>query len=662
MLTPEYLKNAPDNVVKLVEEMELKTIKDISRRIAKNMELTATADYQIEMLYRMGYSIKDIEANIAKEMGIASEELEKILLDASRESYKNDQRIYRDGGKYLPTLSDNKPLQSFIKATAKQTKDTFKNFTKTIGIVTSHGPVKLTDFYRDTLNSAVLQVGAGVIDHNTAIKNAVITLGNSGIRVIEYKSGTTRQIESATRTAVLTGLRQITGHMSIANADMMDQDLMEITAHWGARPEHAEWQGKIVSRSGNPNYLSLDDIGYGEVTGFQGANCRHDWFPFFEGVSKRNYTDDELRNFDPPDIEYDGKTYTYYEATQRQRQIERQIRNSKRKIAGYEGAGLEDELIAEKVRLRRLNNEYNNFSNAAGIRPKRERMYTYKESNKTKIVPKKVTTPNVKGLTKPIRPKASDFGDDYEGLTKARLKYREERDKYRQEIDKVIKANLEKPRQYKTVDDVEKWAKERGYIVDTESLKHMDARAFDDYIKITDELMEKYPMVKARYEKHYDLKYHLRYVSRENGGHFLADASSGFDFGDSFTNYELVQKMMLESMTSGAELMSDGTKTAGDMIMGDGTINNLYRHEFGHLLKNAISDRFYRKDNFKDLDVHTSVAFDRDIIKTLYGKEGMSSYATTNSSELFAEAFAEYESGSNTPFAKAFGELLKRWL
>ena len=83
------------------------------------------------------------------------------------------------------------------------------------------------------------------------------------------------------------------GKMQLARAKELEWDLMELTAHSGARPEHATWQGKIVSLSGKTGYLSLDDIGYGEVTGFKGVNCRHDWRPYYRG-SSRTYTDKEL--------------------------------------------------------------------------------------------------------------------------------------------------------------------------------------------------------------------------------------------------------------------------------------------------------------------------------------------------------------------------------
>ena len=378
MLTPEYLKDLPKNVIRIMQQLEDDIIADIARRISENLKLTATAEYQIEILTRMGYDIEEIKKKIAKRMDIATEELEKILYEASELSYENDQRLYRKGGKILPSLDENPAMQRFIEVTIEQTKGQFKNFTNTTGFVDG-GKFKLLDnFYRDTLDYAVFQLGSGAFDHNTVLKQAVKKLGDSGLRTIHYESGRVYHIESATRMCVMTAISQITGYMSLANAKMLGQDLMEITAHAGARPSHAEWQGQIVSLSGRQGYLSLSDIGYGEPDGFKGVNCRHDWYPFFEGISEPAYTKEQLENIDPPPFEFEGKIYTFYEANQKQRQIERRMRETKRKIIAYESAGLDEDAKAAKVRLRRQQELYRNFSKAAGLRPKYERTYVYK--------------------------------------------------------------------------------------------------------------------------------------------------------------------------------------------------------------------------------------------------------------------------------------------
>ena len=106
---------------------------------------------------------------------------------------------------------------------------------------------------------------------------------------------------------------------------------MELTAHGGARPEHANWQGKIVSLSGQRGYLSKKDIGYGTATGFKGINCRHDWYPYYKD-SARSYTQEELNKWKNEKVEYNGKKISMYEATQKQRYFERNIRQDKRNL------------------------------------------------------------------------------------------------------------------------------------------------------------------------------------------------------------------------------------------------------------------------------------------------------------------------------------------
>ena len=143
-------------------------------------------------------------------------------------------------------------------------------------------------------------------------------------------------IESAVRMNIITGVNQTCGKLQELRADEMKCDLMEITAHSGARPEHASWQGKIVSRSGKKGYLSLKDIGYGTVTGFKGVNCRHDWYPYYPGSSK-TYTQEQLNDLNNEKVIYNGKEYSKYDATQLQRSMERRIRADKKELAGLQG-------------------------------------------------------------------------------------------------------------------------------------------------------------------------------------------------------------------------------------------------------------------------------------------------------------------------------------
>ncbi len=372
MLTPEYIASMPLEIQGLFLEMEDQILEDIARRINKGVKLTATADYQVDLLNRMGYNVDDITRELSKTTALSQQKIERLLTESTYLSHSNDQLIYKAGGKVLTDLD---PLMKrLLLVQIQNAQGDLKNLTRTMGIATGSGFKDITSFYRDAVNIASVKLKSGAFTYDQVIKQAVKELADSGLRTINYKSGYSSHLDVAVRRNILTASSQITGLISERNADLMGQDLMEISSHMGARPSHSEWQGEIVSRSGDSKgYLTLDDIGYDDVTGFKGINCRHDWFPYFEGISVRG-----TKAEDPPPFKYNGKDYDAYTATQYQRKIERDMRTSRREINVYKGAGLSQAEKESRIKLRRQREHYKDFSNEAGIRPKFERTQVYK--------------------------------------------------------------------------------------------------------------------------------------------------------------------------------------------------------------------------------------------------------------------------------------------
>ncbi len=95
-----------------------------------------------------------------------------------------------------------------------------------------------------------MDITSGAFSYQDAVRSAVKSLSKAGIDAIIYPSGHTDKMDVAVRRAVLTGVNQTAARMQIARADEMECDLVETTAHMGARPEHMDWQGRILSRSG----------------------------------------------------------------------------------------------------------------------------------------------------------------------------------------------------------------------------------------------------------------------------------------------------------------------------------------------------------------------------------------------------------------------------
>ena len=158
------------------------------------------------------------------------------------------------------------------------------------------------------------------------------------------------------------------------NADKLGTDKFEVSWHGTARPEHQEWQGKVYTKEQLASVCGL-----GSVTGLLGANCRHTYFPFIEGVSERIYTDEQLRAMNERENEpkyYNGKPYTSYEATQRQRYLETSMRAQRQKIKLLEEAGAdEQDITLAKCKYRRLSQEYTAFSKQMGLPQERDRIY-----------------------------------------------------------------------------------------------------------------------------------------------------------------------------------------------------------------------------------------------------------------------------------------------
>lgn len=383
-LTPEQLAEIPVRLEKLTRSFEETVLADISRRIAKAGTVTDTAEWQLIRLKEMGYANDFIEKALEDYTQKSDEEICRLFFDAGQCSDDFYGSVYSQAGKPFTPLAENAYMQQLIEVGIVQTENELKNFTRSMGFriknpdgTTSFKPIAKT--YQDALDLAQMQVSTGVFDYNTAIRNAVRTLTDSGLRFVDYETGHVNHADVAVRRAVLTGVSQLTGKISENNAAELDTDIVEVTAHAGARPDHAEWQGRWYSLSGkSKKYPSLVEVtGYGTGAGLKGWNCRHDMYPVIEGISVPSYTEEDLRNIDPPPIEYDGKTYTYYECTQRQRRIETAIRKTKREITGAKASGDEDMFTAKSVLLRRQREEYEKFSEAVGLLTQKERTQVY---------------------------------------------------------------------------------------------------------------------------------------------------------------------------------------------------------------------------------------------------------------------------------------------
>ena len=371
--TPERLDVLPEELAELFRGLEDTLLNEICSRLALKDQLNEVTVQATRALRSHGVDTKDIEKAIRKTSGISEKKLNKLFDDVIARNQKYYTDVIDMAGLTQPeTLVD----ASVIAAIRAQTLDEFHNITASMGFLVDKGRTMLrpAKAYQWALDSAALQIQTGAISYNQAIKPAVQQLAESGIKTVNYESGHVDQIDVAVRRAVMTGVNQICDQYTNQSAEYLQTRYFEISAHSGARDKpghspwssHKDWQGKVYyqSENGEPDPLGLyDDLvattGYGYVDGLTGANCRHHKYPFIPGVSERTYTDDQLKHIDDGlGCEFQGKKYSAYEATQMQRRTERTIRKLKRKKAGCNAAGLENDERAANICIQSLNRQY----------------------------------------------------------------------------------------------------------------------------------------------------------------------------------------------------------------------------------------------------------------------------------------------------------------
>lgn len=334
MLPPEYYDDLADNVVRLFQPVITDILEDMARRIVKMGEVTSTAKWQMERLEALGASQEYILQQMERLTGQTQGEIRGLFAQACVDTTEYDNRIYRAVGLTPQSLQESEFLRQIAATGLERTENTFFNLTQT----TAQTATKQLE---NALDRAYLQLVTGAFDYKQVITWAVKDLARQNIGAITYPSGHVDSLDVVVRRAIITGVSQTAGELSLSNARAMGCDLMELTAHAGARPTHAVWQGQLVSLSGRIGYLSLSDIGYGTVTGFKGTNCRHDWHPYFEELSKEAYSRLKLQEYANKVVYFSGKKLSYYDATQKQRYLERQIRRWKREYLALRAGGLD---------------------------------------------------------------------------------------------------------------------------------------------------------------------------------------------------------------------------------------------------------------------------------------------------------------------------------
>lgn len=410
MLKPEYLQRVPEGMIKLYAQAEADILADMARRISTYDYWIPAVEHQAKMLEEAGMVREEILARLKTLTGRTDRELRQLMQEAGGVALKSDDAVYRRQGLNPPPVSASEDLQKILQAGYEKTSGAFRNLTLTTARTAAHQ-------FEQALDRAYMQITLGGMDSGTAIRSTIKQLSAEGVGAIRYPTGRTDTIEAAVRRAVVTGVNQTALRLQDARADEMGADLVEVSAHAGARPSHAQWQGGIYSRSGKsrkyPDFVKT--TGYGTGAGLGGWNCSHSFCPWFEGMS-RTYDKALLKEYQAKDYEYNGVRMTEYEALQEQRKIERNIRRWKREQNALQAAGLDSSEAS--ARITEWNRRQKDFLEQTGLKADGTRVVvgkTVEKQGKNSII----KSGAVSGARNPSSKEAREHAERYYGLVRS---------------------------------------------------------------------------------------------------------------------------------------------------------------------------------------------------------------------------------------------------
>lgn len=393
MLSDEVIEKVTERLVNRIEQGNTYILEQIGKSINKIGTLTPSKAQELVQIMRYGGDYDKIVKKLAEITKLNVKEIYKIFNEVAKENYLFAKQFYKyRNKKYIP-WDENIQLQNQVRAMAKITADTYANLSNTLAFAThnKNGKVvynSLAKTYQNALDTAIINTGQGKETFDSAMRQLIQELVNSGIRTVNYESGRSMRLESAVRMAMQGGLRDMNNQLQQQFGEEFDADGVEISVHENPAPDHMYVQGRQFSKEEFEKFQNDQDAVDYQGTSFPAEfeghdrrsigqyNCYHYIFNIVLGINKPLHTNEELQeiiNRNEKGFDFDGKHYTMYEGQQLQRKLETEIR--KAKDLQITARATNDDILINKAqsRINALTKKYNELNNASGLKSQIQR-------------------------------------------------------------------------------------------------------------------------------------------------------------------------------------------------------------------------------------------------------------------------------------------------
>ena len=389
-----------------VSGWESRVLKRIGGRIGHYGKLSLADVKAINNIAVVKSDMDAITKELAKVTGYNISQIEQMYGELLEEQHLANEPLYDYRGKKFVPFAENRELQAIARAYAKTTGETMINLAKTklLGFTDANGKfTNLQKAYTDVLDKAVMQVTTGATDFHTAMRDSIIELGGSGVRV-DYGGGVTRRLDTVVRQNLLWGAKQASVEYNEIIGEELGCDGYEVDWHSNPRPSHEFMQGKqfAVGKARTINGVHFDSFDEAEKR-LQDYGCLHYKTPIICGISEPRYSPEELKRLNEQNAKrytIDGKEYSGYEVTQMQRRLETAVRNEKsiKNTAQSEG---DKKLVRDcNAKIKAYQTKYNEISEITGIQGDKKRMSVPRGATSVKGATPKVEPPKPKTMSK----------------------------------------------------------------------------------------------------------------------------------------------------------------------------------------------------------------------------------------------------------------------
>ena len=370
-------------IINIYSQIELDLIKEIARRFDLNDEIGGTMEWQLKKLNELGV----LNADTVKVIASYSEKSEQEILNMLKKAQLANinmtelEEAYRQGSITVDPMNikTNSAFAEVLELSYKELSNTYR-------LIQTKALESAKQAYMNVINRSYIEVVTGTYDYQTAIKRAIKDMAKNGISGATYKrNGKLVQysLEGTVRRDTLTAVNKLANKSSETLCKELGAEYVEISSHLGARTHptnpianHAGWQGKVFKIDGSDKkYPNLkESTGYpDDILGLGGVNCRHRMFPFFPGISTPNpirFNEEENRRV--------------YELTQKQRAMERRMRQLKKEQAAAKEIGDKETVKKLNKKISEQSTKIDEFCKKNGLRRDHSR-----ELVKEQITPKK---------------------------------------------------------------------------------------------------------------------------------------------------------------------------------------------------------------------------------------------------------------------------------